>query len=420
MTGTTTIALAVATAIAALTCDAAIAASTSASTSTAFSEGQSFGTTGYQSANGSIATGGSSVPNYTNQDGQLTPLYGGGKGSLGPAGSGKEADCSTRPANPSAYWQQECDAVNYLAKKPPNKFPLGASDPIVSGSAGTIKNPGTTSGSQSCRDVTTTVPATYKTETCEQAVGTQTYTCNRINNPQCYEPYQGCANGGVVETGFGGGFANREASNSALWDFGVDTGNIDNSGYHGGTRYASMSFTVQNVSQIGTAVISTITAANTLRSVDINGTTAYTDTKDGGRVLQCGIGQGTDPDTGADIASAGYLTGNTKPFYIDQLRSVCSDRTAFVADGGITEYKSFFTFGYYYEGNPHTINPNIDIRPYLHEGVNTVELQIAIGGYGDEGGGEAKVVLTMNQICTPVCTANWIDQCTSFEQRAAQ
>ncbi|RQT22091.1 hypothetical protein [Burkholderia contaminans] len=416
--------LAIATVLAAICVHAAAG---DPSTASAFADGQSFGRSGMSAAHGSIAGGGSNVPNYTNQDGQLTPLYGGGQGALGPAGTGKEADCSTQPANPSAYWRQECDAVNYLAKKPPNRMPITASDPIVTGSKGTINNPGTTTSSQDCHNVTSTVPATYRKETCEQAVGTQTYTCNRINDPVCKEPYQGCAPGGVVEGSFSGGFASRLASNSALWNFGADTGYHDNSGYTGFTVYGSMSFSVQNLAQVGTAVISQITANNTLRSVDINGVTVYTDTRDGGRVLQCGqaLLPPVPPDT-TGMQSAGSLAAPvagavfTYGMLNNGVRSVCSDRTGFTADGGLTEYRAFFRFGSEYEGNPSTISPGIDIRPYLHEGVNTVEIQAAIGGYGFNGGGQARVQLTMNQICTAICTPNWIDQCSSFEQRAVQ
>ncbi|RXV64237.1 hypothetical protein D1006_40905 [Burkholderia stabilis] len=416
--------LAIATVLAAI---GVRAVADSPATASAFADGQSFGRSGMNTAHGSIGGGGSNVPNYTNQDGQLTPLYGGGQGSLGPAGTGKEADCSTQPANPSAYWRQECDAVNYLAKKPQNRMPITASDPIVTGSKGTINNPGTTTSSQDCHNVTSTVPATYRKETCEQAIGTQTYTCNRINDPVCTEPYQGCAAGGVVENSFSGGFASRLASNSALWNFGADTGYHDNSGYTGFTVYGSMSFSVQNLGQVGTAVISQITAGNTLRSVDVNGVTVYTDAPDGGRVLQCGkaLLPATDPNDPGQ-PSTGNLAAPVKGALFNNgtlyngVRSVCSDRTAFMADGGLTEYRPFFRFGNEYEGNPSTISPNTDIRPYLHEGVNTVEIQAAIGGYGFDGGGQARVQLTMNQICTAVCTPNWIDQCSSFEQRAAQ
>ncbi|MGN4155895.1 hypothetical protein ACS0Y3_36745, partial [Burkholderia gladioli] len=261
----------------------------------------------------------------------------------------------------------------------------------------------------------------------EQAVGTQTYTCNRINDPVCTEPYQGCAAGGVVEGSFNGGFASRLASNSALWNFGADTGYHDNTGYTGFTVSSSMSFTVQNLGQIGTAVISQITASNTLRSVDVNGVTVYSDAPDGGRVLQCGQAQlpsNSDGTPGslsagnlaAPLAGAVFNSGPTG----NGIRSVCSDKTAFTADGGLTEYRAFFRFGNHYEGNPSTISPNTDIRQYLHEGVNTVEIQAAIGGYGFDGGGDARVQLTLNQICAATCTPNWIDQCTSFEQRAAQ
>lgn len=156
----------------------------------AFQAGKTFGQSGKDSAAGKVntTTGSQNLPNFTTNAPQ-SANFANGKGNLGAAGNSKLAACQNSvSADPMA--QQECDAVNFLAKNPSirPKFIIDKkNDPLLTGSANTIKNPGTTPGSsnQQCHVETVTTPATYKTESCEQSVVTQSFTCQKTLIPQC-------------------------------------------------------------------------------------------------------------------------------------------------------------------------------------------------------------------------------------------
>ncbi|WP_336696214.1 hypothetical protein [Delftia acidovorans] len=156
----------------------------------AFQAGKTFGQSGKNSAAGKVnsSTGSQNLPNFTTNAPQ-SANFANGHGNLGAAGNSKLAACQNSvSADPMA--QQECDAVNFLAKNPSirPKFIIDKkNDPLLTGSANTIKNPGTTPGStnQQCHVETVTTPATYKTESCEQSVVTQSFTCQKTLIPQC-------------------------------------------------------------------------------------------------------------------------------------------------------------------------------------------------------------------------------------------
>ena len=56
---------------------------------------------------------------------------------------------------------------------------------------------------------------------------------------------------------------------------------------------------------------------------------------------------------------------------------------------------------------------NIDIKPYLKEGVNTVWMRTIVAG-----GGEGAVVFTTRQTCPRNCRDVWSNECAAFEVRA--
>lgn len=58
-------------------------------------------------------------------------------------------------------------------------------------------------------------------------------------------------------------------------------------------------------------------------------------------------------------------------------------------------------------------NLDLDIRPYLKTGTNTIDFIIVNGTYS--GVGEAK--FEVRQYCAP-CTEVWTDQCESYEARS--
>lgn len=156
----------------------------------AFQAGKTFGQSGKNTAAGQVnsTTGSQQLPNYTTTAPQ-SANFGNGMGNVGAAGNAKLAECQNNVAG-SAFAQQECDAVNFLSKNPSirPKFIIDKNhDPLLTGSRDTIKNPGTipAASNQQCHVVTTTNPATYTTESCEQSVMTQSFTCKKTLIPQC-------------------------------------------------------------------------------------------------------------------------------------------------------------------------------------------------------------------------------------------
>lgn len=157
------------------------------SPSEAFSAGKDFGSSGNSKALSTINSGTATtnIPKYGTSAPESS-YYQSGKGLLsGPAAS-KISGCQSSQAG-DAYSQQECDAVNYLYKNSSTRKQYTISpttDPIITGSANTIKNPGVIGGAsnENCHVETKTTPATYIEETCDQYRAVTTYTCEKILN----------------------------------------------------------------------------------------------------------------------------------------------------------------------------------------------------------------------------------------------
>lgn len=60
-------------------------------------------------------------------------------------------------------------------------------------------------------------------------------------------------------------------------------------------------------------------------------------------------------------------------------------------------------------------NLNIDIRPYLHQGKNTIWTRAVVGG-----GGENAIFFNVHQYCEPVCHDKWENSCSEYEKRVKQ
>jgi len=150
----------------------------------AFSAGKEFAADGSMKAGAAISqnSGERNVPKY-NSNAEEGSFYQGGKGLLPGFGTTKVSSCSQFQAN-NAYEQQECDAINFLAKNHQNrpKFEIDKNkDPLVVGSSKIINNPGTIRGGtkQDCHVVEKTAPSTYRYETCTSAVGIEDTKCKR-------------------------------------------------------------------------------------------------------------------------------------------------------------------------------------------------------------------------------------------------
>lgn len=157
----------------------------------AFNIGKSFAHSGSNAASGTVNsdTGSNSLPHYATTAPEAIN-FGNGTGNVSAAGVTKMMECKNGDKANNAFSQQECDAVNFLSKNATTrqKFIIDKkTDPILTGSLDTIKNPAGDAGKdvQQCHVVNVTTPGTSTTEVCEQTVGMESITCNRTLVPQC-------------------------------------------------------------------------------------------------------------------------------------------------------------------------------------------------------------------------------------------
>ena len=174
--------------------------------SDAFSSGQALGSAGVASAQGAITAGqgASVVPNYTGAAPESS-YFAGGQGSLFAPATGKISNCATGPQASTAYGQQDCDAVNFLARNPAVRpqIAVGKNDPLVAGAKAILANPQALAGSMTgnysaCSTATVNQPATYDTEVCNQYTNMTQSKCQRVLTVTVSPPIQAT----LVSTGW--------------------------------------------------------------------------------------------------------------------------------------------------------------------------------------------------------------------------
>ncbi|MGM3412882.1 hypothetical protein KXR69_25160 [Ralstonia holmesii] len=297
----------------------------------AFQAGKTFGQSGKDSAAGKVntTTGSQNLPNFTTNAPQ-SANFANGKGNLGAAGNSKLAACQNS-VSPDPMAQQECDAVNFLAKNPSirPKFIIDKkNDPLLTGSANTIKNPGTTPGSsnQQCHVETVTTPATYKTESCEQSVVTQSFTCQKTLIPQC--AYTGSPISSS-NTSQGGAFVTTQITPTGtpgLYNYKAEVPYRN----CGGDGSSQISFNLDTVGQGGYITIN-MSNLDDAAAVGVNGYTVFAGYPNNGPVY-----------------SGGFFPQTTKAYQIgyswtEQVGTTC---TAYDWDGNCTasapNYQQFY------------------------------------------------------------------------------
>jgi hypothetical protein len=167
--------------------------------------------------------------------------------------------------------QQECDAVNFLAKNPSirPKFIIDKkNDPLLTGSANTIKNPGSTPGSsnQQCHVETVTTPATYKTESCEQSVVTQSFTCQKTLIPQCAYTGSPISSSSTSQTGIFPSLSITPTGTAGLYNYIVSLPNCTG----GAEGSAQINFNLDTVGQGGYITIN-LSNLDDAAAIGVNG-----------------------------------------------------------------------------------------------------------------------------------------------------
>jgi hypothetical protein len=149
----------------------------------AFGEGKIFGQQQSGTLRDSVNTGTAQkdIPNY-NTDARESELFNAGQGSLIGPGNGKINHCALGPATDNSYNQQECDAVNFLAKNPKKRpqINIAKDDPIVNGSKQIIDKAKQTGSFSDCKNTVTTKPAEHEENICHQSRVVRSGVCEKI------------------------------------------------------------------------------------------------------------------------------------------------------------------------------------------------------------------------------------------------
>ena len=239
----------------------------------AFKAGAALGNVGATSAGDMVnaTTGSANLPNYSTGAPQSS-LYGGGTGPVGAAGSAKQSDCQTSVAT-NGMAQQECNAVNFLSRNAGTrpKFIIDkTTDPVITGSNATIKNPGPIPGAstQQCRVVDVTTPATFTTEACVQSVVVDSVSCNKTLVPQC--AYQGgpLASTSTAQSGIFGALQITPTGTPGLYDY------ILSGGGHSNDGWAQIDFSLDTVNQGGYITVN-VSGLDDAAAIGVNGYTVY-------------------------------------------------------------------------------------------------------------------------------------------------
>lgn len=145
--------------------------------------------------NGTIAaTVNSFNPSYYSYSGSAPEAgyFMGGSGDTITPGAGKVTACQTGPVNPNAFLQQNCEAINYMARNPTTRpqLTITPGDPNVARSRSIEANPGTLAASSlgyaspsaigaftGCTSRSVTTPPTYTTEVCNEYLNAISQMC---------------------------------------------------------------------------------------------------------------------------------------------------------------------------------------------------------------------------------------------------
>ncbi|PYD14619.1 hypothetical protein D6T65_17775 [Arthrobacter frigidicola] len=342
------------------------------------------------------------MPFYTDTPSQSSQF---GSSSLFTVGTSRINSCKTEPDGPDAISNQECDAVNFLAKNPYErvKVDVDENDPIISGIGEIINNAKPDEITENCGTKTTTTPDIYSTEVCNeynlsdqktcsmgQVVDVDTkanFQCNVTQNAletvscdkylvlSCQPPIAGCTGSGIA----------------------VNSATISNGAYQ---------FTL-----VGSAltIVNNVTAINEVTEADFHFSIAGLD-----RVDEFFI-NAIHSDNYVGIAVNGTFIGvhgrafggwNANATKLVQDTNYSPPHARW-SDSPADHYKAE-------TGNNLKTSEHIDLIPYLREGSNVINIKVLNG----KGPGYGMVYITAHQQCPPECEETWVDQCSSYDQRS--
>lgn len=354
------------------------------------------------------------IPGYGTNPAEAQ-YFQGGQGQLSGPGVGKMQTCATATPDPDPIKRQECEAVNFLARNPQIRpqFNISKNDPMFTKAKNIGNNAesifqslgmnGGTGTSTQCTTKTETTPAQYTTETCsslkevgqqqctmgrvinidadanfqcEQTVNAyETLKCRRSSSVTCTGGGDGCDQGGIVPNSWAGDMATSwfpDGAGNYILQFGTIADN-----YWCGwaiTQDRTLTFTIRDVGLI-TRFALTRAAFDDWILVQVNGTTVYVGPYGGDRLQ-------------AQCTQFSWLRRCTVQYGEDSF--------------GSPELATSWNFGL-----------NIDLRPYLRNGQNTVFMRVIVAGCG-----EGAIQMTTRQMCPLQCSVSTRNDCAALEARS--
>lgn len=398
-----------------------LSASTQAQTGgspSAFEAGKSLAEGKTESMFSGISSGSAQgkIPKYGSNTPEMN-YFADGKGDTSGPGVAKINACASYTPGPDKIANQECEAVNFLARNPQVRpqFNISKNDPMIQRAKQLDKNaeqafaqffPGGTGGSSQCVTKTETIPGQYSTETCvsSQEIGTQqctmgrvinidtdanfqcdqtlsayeTLKCRRGNNVVCTGGGDGCDQGGIIPNSWAGDMATSftpDGAGNYILQFGTIADNYW-CGW-GVVHDRNLTFNIRDVGLI-TRFALTRAAFDDWLMVKVNGNLVY-------------VG----------------------PYGGDRLEFV--QHWINIQEWMLFEYVQYCAncFGSPELGTSWNISLNIDIRPYLRNGSNTIFVRTIVAGCG-----EGAIQLTTRQACPRVCSVSTRNDCAALEARS--
>ncbi|WP_141056315.1 hypothetical protein [Tepidiphilus succinatimandens] len=432
----------------------------------AFQDGKSLGSSVNQSAFSGINSGAASdkIPGYGTNPSE-TQFFQGGQGQLSGPGVAKMQNCATATPDSDPIKRQECEAVNFLARNPQIRpqFNITKNDPMILAAKHARDNAeeffkslgingGTGSGSQ-CTTRVETTPAQYSTETCssfkevneqqctmgrlvnidtdsnfqcDQTINAyETLKCRRSSNITCTGGGDGCDRGGIIPNSWAGDMATSWFP-SGGGNYILQFGTIADNYWRDGVYDRTLTFTISDLNLITVFALTRVSFDDWLL-VQVNGTTVYVGPKGGDRLLiyqPAPVFESNNFNICQEVynkhgnwacASIGAWYGENGSFdYYESCTKVSGGWNCIPYDSrtGMVQYCSN-CFGYAELKTSWNFNLNIDLRPYLRNGSNTIFTRTIVGGSGENA-----IQITTRQKCPLQCSISTQNGCASLEARA--
>jgi hypothetical protein len=360
------------------------------------------------------------VPYYsgTSPQGQM---FGNGQGITSAAGMQRMAACATNPATGSAFNRQECEAVNFMARSPTIRpqFTVSRNDPLLTGSAATIASASSVVGSNTlggtysnCTTTNQTTPAEFNSQACHnyatadnnscpitrdvQVQAAYNYRCEKSNAAQtntfCTKNLEvtcqadaNCHAGDFVSISVDGVMGNLTIGGPGNGNYDFGFGTPGNNYLPEGDYISTFAFEMVDAPKIKEFTLLSVTYDDYLW-IKLNDRNVFVGPYGGAGFGEC--------ISGYTILNYDFESGTydfTPVYGVDTFDGQCRPREL---------------------DTDQSVVLNLDLKPFLKSGLNTMWVKTVVGGVGD-----AYIKMRSRHECQQSCADRWSSGCVGLESR---